>query len=212
MLSNVLLFVRKFNVLKSMFWHYKLRLDRKASLFVGPKSIIAIDKTSDVKIGGKLVINDSWFDTKKRKSVGEFRLDRNSVFVCDGNFSFYDGSYVYVAPNAKMVLHGGGYINTNSSINCFSYVEIGRNCYISDNVCILDSDSHSIDGNRDEVKAPVHIGDNVWIGKNAIILKGCSIGNGAVVGAGSVVTKDVPDNMLVAGNPAKPIRKIEKWE
>lgn len=212
-LSKVLRFVRRYNVLKSLYWRYfKLRLPRESSFCVGSKSIIAIDRTADVAIAGELIINDSWFDTRKRRSVGEFRLDKNSVFVCEGNFSFYEGSYVYVAQNAKLVLHGGGYMNTNSFLNCFNHIEIGKNCYISDNVCIIDSDSHCVDGKWDNVKSPVIIGDNVWIGKNAVILKGVSIGEGSVVGAGAVVTKDVPSKMLVAGNPAKPIRMIEKWE
>lgn len=52
----------------------------------------------------------------------------------------------------------------------------------------------------------VELGHDCWIGHGAIVLPGIRIGNGAVVGAGSVVTKDVPDFMIVAGNPARPIR------
>lgn len=56
---------------------------------------------------------------------------------------------------------------------------------------------------------PVYIGNDVWIGGGAIILPGVTIGNNVIVGAGSVVTKDVPNDVIVAGNPAKIIKKIE---
>ena len=56
---------------------------------------------------------------------------------------------------------------------------------------------------------PIKIGDNVWIGSNATILSGVTIGNGAIIGANAVVTKDVPENIIVAGIPAKIIRKIK---
>lgn len=56
---------------------------------------------------------------------------------------------------------------------------------------------------------PVKIGKNVWIGSNSTILPGVEIGDGAIIGAGSIVTKNVPKNTIVAGNPARIIRKIE---
>lgn len=56
---------------------------------------------------------------------------------------------------------------------------------------------------------PITIGDNVWFGGNCVVLPGVTIGNNVVVGAGSVVTKDVPDNAVVVGNPAKIIRYTE---
>lgn len=55
----------------------------------------------------------------------------------------------------------------------------------------------------------VKIGNNVFIGMNTVILPGVTIGNNVIVGAGSIVTKDVPDNVVVAGNPAKIIRKTD---
>jgi acetyltransferase-like isoleucine patch superfamily enzyme len=58
--------------------------------------------------------------------------------------------------------------------------------------------------------ADIIIEDKVWIGFNVIILKGVKIGEGAVIGAGSVVTKDVPPYHIVAGNPAKIIKKIKR--
>ena len=56
---------------------------------------------------------------------------------------------------------------------------------------------------------PITVGSYAWIGAGAIIMPGVSIGAGAVVGAGSVVTKDVPDRMIVAGNPAKMLRSVD---
>lgn len=58
----------------------------------------------------------------------------------------------------------------------------------------------------------IFIGNNVFIGINSIILPGVTIGNNVVVGAGSVVTKDVPDNVIIGGNPAKKIKSIEAYE
>ena len=58
---------------------------------------------------------------------------------------------------------------------------------------------------------PVVIGDRVWIGQGAVILKGVTIGNGAIIAAGSVVTKDVPPNTMVAGNPAVVKKENVKW-
>ena len=57
--------------------------------------------------------------------------------------------------------------------------------------------------------SPVKIGNDVWIGAKATVLSGVTIGNGAVIAAGAVVTKDVPDNTVVAGVPAKIIKQIE---
>lgn len=61
-----------------------------------------------------------------------------------------------------------------------------------------------------EFAKPITIGDDVWIGGGAIICPGISIGNRVVIGAGAVVTKDVPDDVFVGGNPAKQITEIEK--
>lgn len=60
-----------------------------------------------------------------------------------------------------------------------------------------------------EYGKPVTIGENVWIGGNAVICPGVTIGDNVVVGAGAVVTKDVPNNVVIGGNPAKIIKKIE---
>ena len=57
---------------------------------------------------------------------------------------------------------------------------------------------------------PVRVGDNVLIGANAVVIEGVQIGNGSVVAAGAIVTTDVPENVVVAGVPARVIKKIDE--
>jgi len=101
--------------------------------------------------------------------------------------------------------------NNISIISCGS-ISIGKDCLIGNNVLIIDSDFHEINPNIRKngtgFIAPVEIGDNVWLGIDAIILKGVEIGDNSVVGAGSVVSKNIPANVVAAGNPAVVIRDI----
>jgi maltose O-acetyltransferase len=60
-----------------------------------------------------------------------------------------------------------------------------------------------------EYARPVTIGDDVWIGGAAVVLPGVTIGDRAVIGAGSIVTKDVPADVVAAGNPCRPLRELE---
>jgi acetyltransferase-like isoleucine patch superfamily enzyme len=133
--------------------------------------------------------------------------------------------------------HGGSieigewcYLSENSKIWSANSIKIGDRVLISHNVNIHDTNGHPIDSDTrhihfrdliangfpredtDTTSKPIVIEDDVWIGFNSTILKGVTIGKGSIIGASSVVTKDVPPNTIVAGNPAIIIRKINENE
>jgi maltose O-acetyltransferase len=90
-------------------------------------------------------------------------------------------------------------------------VKIGNNVFFGPKVCVYAA-SHPIDAQVRaeilEIGKPVTIGDNVWIGGNAVINPGVVIGNNSIIGSGSVVTKNIPENVIAAGNPCKVLRNI----
>ena len=86
-------------------------------------------------------------------------------------------------------------------------IKIGKNCLIASGTLILSHDHCKRTENNEPYLTETNIGKNCFVAPNSIILPGISIGDQVIVGAGSVVTKDVPNNVVVAGNPAKIIRK-----
>ena len=90
-------------------------------------------------------------------------------------------------------------------------IEIGDGVLIGHNVTLATLNHDERPEYRQNIyPKPIKIGNKVWIGSNATILQGITIGNGAIVGANAVVTRDVPKNTIVAGIPAKVIRKIKE--
>lgn len=113
-------------------------------------------------------------------------------------------------------------IGSNSSLGAFSYVGAAGGVYIGDNVMMgpfvgIYAENHLFDDMEVELirdqgvsRRGITISDNCWIGSSAIVLDGVTIGRGCVVGAGSVVVDDVEADMVVAGVPARTIRKRGK--
>lgn len=98
------------------------------------------------------------------------------------------------------------FLNVGCTILDTAPVRIGRRTLLGPNVQIYCAQHHKEAAGRAaglEIAKPVTIGDNAWIGGAAVILGGVRIGDGAIVGAGAVVTKDVPANTTVVGNPAR---------
>lgn len=119
-------------------------------------------------------------------------------FYCDYGYNILVGENVF--------------FNYNCCILDVMPVTIGNNVMIAPNVQIYSATHplHAKERNSGkEFAKPITIGDDVWIGGGAIICPGVTIGNRVVIAAGAVVTKNVPDDFLVGGNPAKLIKKNE---
>lgn len=90
-------------------------------------------------------------------------------------------------------------------------IRIGDNAFIGHQVILATLDHDLAPNKRNDMHpAPIVIEDDVWIGSSSLVLKGITIGEGSVVAGGSVVTKDVPKNVVVGGNPARVLKKLDK--
>lgn len=149
---------------------------------------------------------------KNRIKIGSNTHIRGQLFIFGHGGSIEIGNYCY--------------IGRNTYLWSAKEIKIGNRVLISHNCSIFDSDTHPLDAKKrheqfkhiitkghpteiDLKEKSIYINDDVLIGTGVIILKGVMIGEGAIVGAGSVVTKDVEPYTVVAGNPAKFIKKID---
>ncbi|WP_369075807.1 DapH/DapD/GlmU-related protein [Rhodococcus pyridinivorans] len=111
----------------------------------------------------------------------------------------------------KISIGAGTFINYGCRFNTSASIVIGKNCDLGMDVLFVTS-SHEIGPPERRAGAatssPISVGDGVWIGARAVLLPGVHIGNGAVIAAGSVVTRDVAENTLVGGVPARKIREL----
>lgn len=105
------------------------------------------------------------------------------------------------------------YANFNCTFLDVSTIEIGDNCMFAPNVQLYTATHplHPVKRNSGlEYAKPIKIGNNVWLGGGVIVTPGVTLGDNVVVGAGSVVTKSFPDNVVIAGNPARIIKAVEE--
>lgn len=189
--------------------NYKLNKICGGNCLVLTGTKINLHKSISVSVNeGIFVLNAKWDLNDPFNTM--FSMREGSSLEVKNNFKIYSGSRISINKNASLTL-GSGFINSNLNLSCFEKITIGYNVVISENVTIRDSDNHQIISNSPKISAPIEIGNHVWIGMNVTILKGVRIGDGAIIGAGSVVVKNVPQNSLAVGVPAKVIKSNVKW-
>lgn len=123
------------------------------------------------------------------------------------------GKHCEMGDNVHIVAHEG--------------VVVGDNCLMASKIFISDTNHGDYSGDnqsspkiapndRKLVTKPVTVGNNVWIGENVCILPGVTIGDGCIIGANSVVNRDIPDNCIAVGAPAKVVKSFNldtnRWE
>ncbi|MDB5251882.1 MAG: hypothetical protein JWP27_1051 [Flaviaesturariibacter sp.] len=185
-------------------WRLKRKYGKKVVLkgalkILGQQPVFKLPGTSRIILGDRVVLNSDFIHSNTA-------LTYRCTLVC--------GLTGILEIGDNTMLNG-------VSVTAYEHVTIGKNCHIASCTLITDTDYHPLDPATRErevlgygidhsivKKKPVTIGNNVWIGWGCTILKGVTIGDNSVIAAGSVVTGDIPANVIAAGNPAVPKKKI----
>ena len=172
----------------------------------------------------RLVVRWLWLKARWR---GRLQTD-GLCFVCPGvTFEIGPdavvrlGRWSWIGDGCKIRAHEGlvevgakSVLGQECTISSFQHVSIGRECILADRVMLIDFDHGVVEVDRPIreqgiYKRDVQVGHNCWLGYGACILRGVTVGNNSVVGTSSVVTKDLPENSVSGGVPAKVLRMRE---
>jgi acetyltransferase-like isoleucine patch superfamily enzyme len=170
----------------------------KRILFNGINNILKVAKNANITFlhlsfscSNGYVNIGNYGDVKARITLGE-------------NCKVIIGDYCYFTERASMGLAEG------------TLVQLGKGCMIAQDVIFRTHDAHPIFYVSSEKRAnpsrDIIIGNHVWIGDRAVIAKGARIHDGSIIGFGSFVTKEIPNNCIAAGVPAKVLKKDVAWE
>jgi acetyltransferase-like isoleucine patch superfamily enzyme len=184
----------KLNYLFTLFY-FKVYNIKYLSFKTSGTPFFHIEKNGSVYIGKNLKMNNGF----RYNSIG------------------YSNPCIFVVLSGAKLLIGENLGMSQATIVCHHRIEIHDNVKLGGGVKIYDTDFHSLNSNdrliasvdfKNKKTAKVVVNNNVFVGAGSIILKGVTIGLNSIIGAGSVVSKDIPDNEIWAGNPAKFIRRV----
>ncbi len=179
-------------------------LKHKADYFLGRRNRIYA-KFWGIKLGKKSRFTGKCFFRKSKNS--EIKIGNN--FVCASKLKsniIYRACSIITFGDSKLEI-GSNVGISGGIIACFKNIKIGDNVRLGGNCVIMDGDFH-LDDYRAGDPRPILIKDNAWIGMDVKVLKGVTIGENSIIGAGSIVVKDIPANVIAAGNPCKVIKHL----
>jgi len=154
------------------------------------------------------------------------RLQTDGIcFICPGvrleigrGARLQIGRWAWIGHGSKIRVHEGEVsigaktvLGQECTISAFQHVSIGRECIVADRVMLIDFDHGVVEVDRPIrkqgiYKRDVRVGHNVWIGYGVCVLRGVRVGDNSILGTSAVITKDVPENAVVAGVPGRVIR------
>lgn len=182
-------------------------------IWIGSPTVLEGAERISFAPGGVLLVGLASFGLTSAADTTVIRVRPGASFHVGGRVALHRGLRIVVDSGTLTIGPGSNVNGLGTKILVAESVTIGAGCTFSWDVQILDNDFHTmtVGGVPQPSKAPVVIGDRVWVGTRAIVLKGVTIGDGAVVAAGAVVTKDVPAGAVVAGIPAKVVGSADSW-
>lgn len=135
--------------------------------------------------------------------------------IFKGRAGFGAGAKIAVGRGATLTFGDQFLMTGRSELACFKEISFGKNCLLSWNILIMDTDAHPVydeEGNHINQDQPIIIGNKVWIGCRSTILKGTEINDGCIIGAGTLLNKKFCEkNCIIAGSPARIVKEKIRW-
>ena len=183
-------------------------------------TIESLNKFPNVKVifqgkNNRLILsNDTWFS----KGIIKFTGSNSVVNIGKNSKKKPHSVNIRVGEDSKILIGNGVTIEKNAAFFACegASITIGDDCMISTNVQFRADDSHPIfninTDKRVNFSRNITVANHCWIGFGVVVLKGCNIGRGSVIGIGSIVTKNIPNNCIAVGMPARVVKKDIAWE